>query len=103
MNGLNAWYHVDGIVKPKIVGQCVFWSAHSCMVLPCCSYTAQNAATITHATTMAMTRGLLVARAGARSSRSRTAPPATASESGIHVGSVSRNSSARMPIGTPTR
>lgn len=37
MKGLKDWYQVDGIVKPNTVGQCVFWSAHSCMVLPCCS------------------------------------------------------------------
>src|SRR5258706_585140 len=36
MNGLNAWYHVDGMVRPKNT-QRVFWSAHSCSVLPCCS------------------------------------------------------------------
>src|SRR5207253_10875716 len=49
MNGLNAWYHVDGSVKPKIEGQCVLSSAHSCSVLPCCSHTAQNAGRIRHA------------------------------------------------------
>ena len=37
MNGLNDWYQVDGIVKPRTVGQRVLWSAQSCSVLPCCS------------------------------------------------------------------
>ena len=37
MKGLKDWYQVDGMVKPRIVGQAVCWSAHSCSVLPCCS------------------------------------------------------------------
>src|SRR5829696_8411106 len=37
MKGLNDWYHVEGIVKPRIVGHRVFESAHSWSVLPCCS------------------------------------------------------------------
>ncbi len=55
MNGLNAWNHVVGMVQPITV-QFVFWSAQSCMVLPCCSYTAQNAPTMKHATQIAPTR-----------------------------------------------
>jgi hypothetical protein len=57
MKGLNAWYQVEGSAKPSTAGQCVFWSAHSWSVLPCCSYTAQNAATMKHAMQIAITRG----------------------------------------------
>src|SRR5262245_23212832 len=55
MNGLNAWYHVDGMVSPKNVHR-VFASAQSWSVLPCCSYTAQNDATTKHATQIESTR-----------------------------------------------
>src|ERR1043166_4956714 len=72
MNGLNAWYQVEGMRSGRChagifqarsgiadmpmlgsLGQTVFLSAHSCRVLPCCSYTAQNDATMAQA--MAMT------------------------------------------------
>src|SRR5580765_5527592 len=55
MNGLNAWYHVDGMPMPKNVHR-VLWSAQSWSVLPCCSYTPQHDATMKHATQTAITR-----------------------------------------------
>src|SRR5512140_3628979 len=36
MSGLNAWNHDDGMLQPNRC-QFVFWSAHSCIVFPCCS------------------------------------------------------------------
>ena len=35
--GLNDWNHVEGIWKPRMVGQTVRSSAQVCIVLPCCS------------------------------------------------------------------
>src|SRR5580765_1448414 len=100
MKGLKAWYHVEGIVNPNSVGQRVFPSAHNWSVLPCCSYTAQNAATTKHETQIAITRG--------RSSpwsraihHTMVASTATASESPIILGSVSSHNRAMMPSGIP--
>src|SRR5271163_141083 len=41
--GFTDWNQVEGSSLPKIC-QSVFRSANSCMVLPCCSYTAQKMA-----------------------------------------------------------
>src|SRR5437773_1930194 len=69
MNGLNAWYHVEGSWNPNTLGQRAFRSAQSWSVLPCCSYTAQKAATMKHATQIAITRGRACRTPGARGTR----------------------------------